>query len=489
MRYLGERKLLLAGFCLISVGLVPMPGTLTVPAKAVRSGPHQVMFSGSQTPTIYWSQSNPHASADSLNLRFTFDPTEGHEITNRMLFATGRDERESLVIRFGKPSRVTVLLPVTTPDNRLEIVSYSRNFAFNRLLNFDVVINLKSEKVRVLVNNHSLVSFDSISLQQNLSPGFVIDQLSFGQLGLYGEFSALAFSVGTTPFAIDSLVLRILLGFFGLLLFSHGLLRMKKSGHQMLQSMRKWIGGLQAAILTASLVVLALTGLQKQTSTSLNSLAEISSRRDSLRSSAVTELEFELDLDIKRFPSVPFDYIASFGKDQGHGFHLTMDHFGNIFFVCGMYTGKVSDFGLIFLEGPRIGPRSLALKARFDDNQVTRLVLLVDGSEIPTQSANEHILRLPELKMLPGNFIASRTDAFQELYGSISSAKLIVVTEHEIIGRRIFGYLLVCFLLACLVRRIRLWKSDNKGRPVTNLAEGHPYVFSENAKTKEQETE
>lgn len=123
----------------------------------------------------------------------------------------------------------------------------------------------------------------------------------------------------------------------------------------------------------------------------------------------IAELEWEIKFNIESAPSAPFAYVSSHGRNLVHGFHLTIDLYGNGFLVL-TDTGEESKGTQIVLLGqPITGTHNLEVSFRQSDKKIMwrSVEVFFDGVEVPFISADPK--RSIELKNI--NFAPENSDA------------------------------------------------------------------------------
>lgn len=164
----------------------------------------------------------------------------------------------------------------------------------------------------------------------------------------------------------------------------------------------------------------------------------------------IAELKWDIKFEIESAPSTQFAFVSSHGRDLSHGFHLTIDLYGNGFLVL-TDIGEESKGNQIILVGqPITGTHRLELSFKQSDKKIKwrSFEIFLDGIEVPFHSADPK--RNVELKNI--NFSPENSDASIEpnaqRSGKIISESLVVKTWP---GSSHTSWLRVMTLLAPLV--------------------------------------
>jgi hypothetical protein len=103
-------------------------------------------------------------------------------------------------------------------------------------------------------------------------------------------------------------------------------------------------------------------------------------------------------------PSTPFAYISSKGRDINHGFHLTVDLYGNGFLVLSDVGQKRRTNQIVWLGHPIIGEHELEMRFRQSDPKIgwRQIEVFFDGAEVFFHSGNpQKELKLGSVDFVP----------------------------------------------------------------------------------------
>lgn len=150
-----------------------------------------------------------------------------------------------------------------------------------------------------------------------------------------------------------------------------------------------------------------------------------------IRSTAdIAELEWDIKFEIGSAPATPFAFVSSHGRDLVHGFHLTIDLYGNGFLVLTDIGKKSNDYQIVLLGQPITGTHHFKMSFQQSDKKIEwrTLEIFFDGVEVPLQSADpKRNLKLENINLAPENSDASIQPDTQRS-GRIIRESLIVKT-------------------------------------------------------------
>ena len=150
-----------------------------------------------------------------------------------------------------------------------------------------------------------------------------------------------------------------------------------------------------------------------------------------IRSTAdIAELEWDIKFEIGSAPATPFAFVSSHGRDLVHGFHLTMDLYGNGFLVLTDIGKKSNGYQIVLLGQPITGTHHFKMSFQQSDKKIEWRILKIffDGVEVPLQSADpKRNLKLENINLAPENSDASIQPDTQRS-GRIIRESLIVKT-------------------------------------------------------------
>ena len=150
-----------------------------------------------------------------------------------------------------------------------------------------------------------------------------------------------------------------------------------------------------------------------------------------IRSTAdIAELEWDIKFEIGSAPATPFAFVSSHGRDLVHGFHLTIDLYGNGFLVLTDIGKKSNGYQIVLLGQPKTGTHHFKMSFQQSDKKIEWRILkiFVDAVEVPLQSADpKRNLKLENINLAPENSDASIQPDTQRS-GRIIRESLIVKT-------------------------------------------------------------
>ena len=150
-----------------------------------------------------------------------------------------------------------------------------------------------------------------------------------------------------------------------------------------------------------------------------------------IRSTAdIAELEWDIKFEIGSAPATPFAFVSSHGRDLVHGFHLTIDLYGNGFLVLTDIGKKSNGYQIVLLGQPITGTHHFKMSFQQSDKKIEWRILKIffDGVEVPLQSADpKRNLKLENINLAPENSDASIQPDTQRS-GRIIRESLIVKT-------------------------------------------------------------
>jgi hypothetical protein len=125
--------------------------------------------------------------------------------------------------------------------------------------------------------------------------------------------------------------------------------------------------------------------------------------------SDIAELQWEITFNIGSAPPASFAYVSSHGRDLVHGFHLTIDLYGNGFLVLTDIGEKSKGTQIVLLGQPITGTHHLEMSFQQSDKKIRwrSVEIFFDGVEVPFVSADPK--RSIELKNI--NFVPENSDA------------------------------------------------------------------------------
>ncbi len=129
-----------------------------------------------------------------------------------------------------------------------------------------------------------------------------------------------------------------------------------------------------------------------------------------IRSTAdIAELEWDIKFEIGSAPATPFAFVSSHGRDLVHGFHLTIDLYGNGFLVLTDIDKKSNGYQIVLLGQPITGTHHFKMSFRQSDAETRwkTFEIFFDGVEVPFQSADP----IKNLELENVNFIPENSDA------------------------------------------------------------------------------
>jgi hypothetical protein len=144
----------------------------------------------------------------------------------------------------------------------------------------------------------------------------------------------------------------------------------------------------------------------------------------------IAELEWKIKFEIGSAPSESFAFVSSHGRDLFHGFHLTIDLYGNGFLVLTDIGKKPNSYQIVLLGQPITGTHYLEMSFLQSDRKIKwrSFEVFFDGIEVPFISADpKGTIELKNINFSPENFDASFEPNAQKS-GKIISESLIVKT-------------------------------------------------------------
>ena len=142
----------------------------------------------------------------------------------------------------------------------------------------------------------------------------------------------------------------------------------------------------------------------------------------------IAELKWDIKFEIASAPSTPFAFVSSHGRDLMHGFHLTIDLYGNGFLVLTDIGKKSKGNQIVLLGQPITGTHHVEMSFQQSDKKIKwrTLEIFFDGVEVPFQSADpKRNLELKNINFTPENLDASDQPNTQTS-GTIIHESLIV---------------------------------------------------------------
>lgn len=150
-----------------------------------------------------------------------------------------------------------------------------------------------------------------------------------------------------------------------------------------------------------------------------------------IRSTAdIAELEWDIKFEIGSAPATPFAFVSSHGRDLAHGFHLTIDLYGNGFLVLTDIDKKSNGYQIVLLGQPITGTHHFKMSFWQSDKKTRwrTFEIFIDGVEVPFQSADpKKNLELKNINFTPENSDASVQPDTQRS-GQIIHESLVVKT-------------------------------------------------------------
>ena len=149
--------------------------------------------------------------------------------------------------------------------------------------------------------------------------------------------------------------------------------------------------------------------------------------------SDIAELEWEITFNIGSAPSASFAYVSSHGRDLVHGFHLTIDLYGNGFLVLTDIGEKSKGTQIVLLGQPITGTHRLGMSFHQSDKKISwrSVEIFFDGVEVPFVSADpKRSIELKNINFAPENSDASIEPNTQKS-GEIIHESLTVKTWPE----------------------------------------------------------
>ena len=143
----------------------------------------------------------------------------------------------------------------------------------------------------------------------------------------------------------------------------------------------------------------------------------------------LASLDWKVRFRIDAAPSTPFAYISSKGQDIAHGFHLTVDLYGNGFLVFSDVGQKRRTNQIVWLGHPIIGEHELEMRFRQSDPKIgwRQIEVFFDDAEVFFHSGNpQKELKLGTVDFVPHLRSSSPSDAPSA--GTILEDSLILKT-------------------------------------------------------------
>ena len=144
----------------------------------------------------------------------------------------------------------------------------------------------------------------------------------------------------------------------------------------------------------------------------------------------IAELKWDIKFEIGSAPSETFAFVSSHGRDLFHGFHLTIDLYGNGFLVLTDIGKKPNSYQIVLLGQPITGTHYLEMSFLQRDRKIMwrSFEVFFDGIEVPFISADpKRTIELKNINFSPENLDAG-IESNAQRSGKIISESLIVKT-------------------------------------------------------------
>ena len=458
-------------------------GALDLPAKSVRVGPLDEYLS---TANELVSLAKPPGNArafDVLDLTFRYFPTKADHGTVLKLSDSFVWPMSIEIFEGGD----LVLVAGRDPVSQRATVLYPAISKLSHLREFQIRVQIRPRKqfLRLWINGRDVKWLKNHSTQEYIATKEITvrepDVQVGGQNSADGVIRNLQFSIGSSTLSLPSDLIRGVLILFCLVLVSVELTGRQRSTSEILMRF-----GLVISLVGVGLTLSRTYGSSIQHRTSTSAFAALMSSNES---KAVSRIAYRVDFELESKPISGFTFIRSFGIDQGQGFHLTLDSFGNIFLALGRVGEIRDDYALLLLSGPSPGRHSLKMDMGLEDGRTSQLGVMFDNVPVPLNNAVPNsAFALSQISVVPFRFVAERTAEFESNFGRVTREEIEVsVREREVLPLFLFFDLIFLALTAIFCGGVRRFKMENafdEGRPTANFAEGHANVFSKDSETK-----
>lgn len=122
--------------------------------------------------------------------------------------------------------------------------------------------------------------------------------------------------------------------------------------------------------------------------------------------SEIAELRWDIEFKIDGAPALPFAFVSTYGRDILHGFHLTIDMYGNGFLVLSDVRDMPPTNQIVWLGHPLTGTHKFSMHFRQRGEQLLwkHVEVFLDGVEVPFRSGDpnktidlEHVSFVPDV--------------------------------------------------------------------------------------------
>lgn len=152
-----------------------------------------------------------------------------------------------------------------------------------------------------------------------------------------------------------------------------------------------------------------------------------------LQTENIADLNWKIRFAVPNAPSAPFAFVSTHGRDLVHGFHLTIDLYGNGFLVLTDVSTKQNSNQIVFLGHPITGEHTFEMRLHQSDSRIRwkTVNLFFDGLEIPFHSGDPaRTLDLKNIDFAPDVKISKAQDA-APLVGEIISETITIKSWSE----------------------------------------------------------
>lgn len=460
-----------------------------VPAKCVRFGPRSIELTAQTRRVSYIDTDSLKHGLNTIDLAFSFSP---NALSNGSIIQLNDSRFKGFSIDFD--SRVGLTVASGFNETTGERSSYGFIDVEPRRsdsVSFKLSLRNSAHSLRIWVNGveqfwgrnletGGYIRFKDLSVSTT-------DIATGGIDAANGLVNRMTFAAGATPFEVPSTLIRITLLLLAVLLISSELLFLTQLSRQRIF--------LNTLVLPLTCVMgLSFISLRVETRQTISGHHAV----DWLSRSDVSDRSFTVRYSIKfvvtRAPNQNFAYIKSFGRSQGDGFHLTIDHFGNIFLVLGRVGRMENEYALLLLSGPSPGNHQLTFQARSRGGSLDRLFVNFDGRRVGLVNArpNEQF-DVTSINPLPAVEVSERSAIFESNYGSLGSQAITVSQQVKVI-RYVAVLSGICAIISCLLigwkdRRLTSGLAKNEGRSTSDFSESHSDIFGDNPETKKKNPE
>jgi hypothetical protein len=167
--------------------------------------------------------------------------------------------------------------------------------------------------------------------------------------------------------------------------------------------------------------------------------------------SAIADLKWDIEFKVEGAPSLPFAFVSTYGRDLFHGFHLTIDMYGNGFLVLSDIRDIPPTNQIVWLGHPLSGTHKFSMHFRQRGEQLLwkHVEVFLDGVEVPFRSGDPNkTINLEHISFVPDVISAEQLERIPST-GEILGETLIVQIWQE--DTDTFRALLLSFVLFVFV--------------------------------------